>query len=108
MAETTFPPLKREPLLGTGAVGIGITGDGIGRGGVAGRRIGRRDRLRLDRRRPADNPYPLAAREYLDEAEGLLKQFEAEKGYTPDDWSGVRDAFPTSFRQRGKPSLHVV
>jgi hypothetical protein len=55
-----------------------------------------------------DNLYPLAAHEYLDEAEGLVKQFEAEKGRTPDDWSEVRDAFPTSFRRRGKPSLHVV
>ena len=35
-------------------VGIGITGDGVGRSGVAGGRIGRRDRLRLDRRRPAE------------------------------------------------------
>ena len=35
-------------------VGIGITGEGVGRGCVAGRRIGRRDRLRLDRRRPAE------------------------------------------------------
>jgi hypothetical protein len=35
-------------------VGISISGDGIGRSGVAGGRIGRRDRLRLDRRRPAE------------------------------------------------------
>jgi hypothetical protein len=35
-------------------VGVGISGDGVGRSGVAGRRIGRRDRLRLDRRRPAE------------------------------------------------------
>ena len=35
-------------------VGIGITGDGVGRSGVAGGRIGWRDRLRLDGRRPAE------------------------------------------------------
>ena len=35
-------------------VGVGITGDRVGRSGVAGRRIGWRDRLRLDRRRPAE------------------------------------------------------
>jgi hypothetical protein len=35
-------------------VRISITGDGVGRSGVAGGRIGRRDRLRLDRRRPAE------------------------------------------------------
>jgi hypothetical protein len=35
-------------------VGIGITRDGVGRSGIAGRRIGRRDRLRLDRRRSAE------------------------------------------------------
>jgi hypothetical protein len=35
-------------------VGVGISGDGVGRSGLAGRRIGQRDRLRRDRRRPAE------------------------------------------------------
>jgi hypothetical protein len=34
-------------------VGIGVDRRLVGRGCVAGRRIGRRDHLRLDRRRPA-------------------------------------------------------
>jgi hypothetical protein len=35
-------------------VGVRITGDRVGRSGVAGRRIGWRDRLRLDRRCAAE------------------------------------------------------
>jgi hypothetical protein len=35
-------------------VGVGISGDGVGRSCVAGRRIGWRDHLRLDRRRAAE------------------------------------------------------
>lgn len=35
-------------------VGVGITGDRVGRSGVTGRRIGWRDHLWLDRRRPAE------------------------------------------------------
>jgi hypothetical protein len=35
-------------------VGIGVDRRLVGRGCIAGRRIGRRDRLRLDRRRPAE------------------------------------------------------
>ena len=35
-------------------VGIGVDRRLVGRGCVAGRRIGRRNRLRLDRRRPAE------------------------------------------------------
>ena len=35
-------------------VGIGITGERVGRSGIASGRIGRRDRLRLDRRRAAE------------------------------------------------------
>jgi hypothetical protein len=35
-------------------VGIGITGDRVGRIGLAGRRIGWGDHLRLNRRRPAE------------------------------------------------------
>ena len=35
-------------------VGVGITGDRVGRSGVAGRRIGWRDHLWLDRRCPAE------------------------------------------------------
>jgi hypothetical protein len=40
--------------MGSLVVGIGVDRRLVGRGCVAGRWIGRRDRLRLDRRRPAE------------------------------------------------------
>ena len=51
-------------------VGIGITGDGVGRSGVAGGRIGRRDHLGLDGRRPAERSIVQHRQIFRDRATG--------------------------------------